>query len=138
MLDIFFGKNKNSSVTINGTTYQGANVTINGDKVIIDGKVQGSAEQKVISVVINGDVESVKTTAGDVEVVGNVGSINSTSGDITVNQNVNGNINTVSGDVDINGSQTGRINTVSGDIKSRGPRDSNNSEERKSSTIYNL
>ena len=39
-----FGLSSNSSVTINGKTYVGRNITINGNKVSVDGNVVEEAQ----------------------------------------------------------------------------------------------
>lgn len=41
-----FGLSDNASVTINGKTYTGRNITINGNKVSVDGSVVEEAKQK--------------------------------------------------------------------------------------------
>lgn len=112
-------KMSGSSVTINGKTYTGKNIHINGDKVIIDGVVQdGVALVGPITVTVNGDVESLRTTSGDITVNGSTGSIQSTSGDVEVKGDVVGNVQTVSGDVSCKKIE-GDARTVSGDIKTR-------------------
>lgn len=58
------------------------------------------------TVVVNGNVEQVSTTSGDVSVSGNVGgSVSTKSGDIEINGNVGGSASTVSGDIDIKNNQ---------------------------------
>jgi len=108
------------SVTINGKTYTGKNVSVMGDgSVVIDGVVQeGEPLVGPISVTVNGDVESLRTLSGDVAVTGSTGSIQSTSGDVYVKGDVKGNVQTVSGDVSCDKLE-GDARTVSGDIKNR-------------------
>lgn len=121
------------SVTVNGKNYQGRNIIINNDIVIIDGNVVES-DGKTITISIEGDIQSLNvdrckdikvngnvgsltTTSGDIEITGNTGNINTTSGDIECG-NVKGSINTTSGDIeceDVGGS----ISTLSGDVKHR-------------------
>lgn len=107
------------SVNINGKTYSGRNIQINGDQVIIDGVVQeGGALIGPISVTVNGDVESLRTVSGNITVNGSSGSIQSTSGDVEVKGDVVGNVQTVSGDVSCKKVE-GDARTVSGNIKNR-------------------
>lgn len=89
-----------STITINGRTYSGKNtISINGNKVIIDGIVQNSDEPLVgpINVHIVGDVGNVSTISGDVH-CGNARNVSTMSGDVTCN-NINGSVKTVSGDI---------------------------------------
>lgn len=107
------------SISVNGKTYTGKNIQINGDQVIIDGVVQeGVALVGPINVVVNGNVESLRTVSGDITVNGSTGSIQSTSGDVEVKGAVVGNVQTVSGNV-ICKKVEGDARTVSGDIKNR-------------------
>lgn len=124
-----------TTITINQKSFQGRNIVINNGKVVIDGKdVTPDGKEINISVVgnietinadactkieVKGDVRSVKTMSGDVEVTGNVtDSATSTSGDVEVGGSVGGNVKTMSGDVDC-GDIKGDVSTMSGDIKHR-------------------
>lgn len=110
----------NGSVIINGRKHTGKVVLISGDKVAghtvtVDGvcsKLLVNDDLKV-SVVVNGDVDSMKLTAGDVT-ARNVRSISTVSGDVKCGD-VSGSVGTVSGDVAC-GEVGGSVNTVSGDI----------------------
>lgn len=108
------------SVTVNGKTYTGKNVSVMGDgSVVIDGVLQeGAPLVGPISVTVNGDVESLRTVSGNVTVNGSSGSIQSTSGDVEVKGAVVGNVQTVSGDVSCKKVE-GDARTVSGNIKNR-------------------
>lgn len=113
-------KMSGGSVTVNGKTYRGKNVSIMGDgSVVVDGVVQeGATLTGPINVTVNGDVESLRTVSGDITVNGSTGSIQSTSGDVEVKGAVVGNVQTVSGDV-LCKKVEGDARTVSGDIKNR-------------------
>lgn len=105
-----------SSVIINGKTYVGNNIIVSNGKIMIDGK-NITSDDKVINITVNGDIDSLKVdTCNKLELIGNVTSINTVSGDVDINGNVNGSIQTVSGDVNCN-NVGGSINTLSGDIK---------------------
>lgn len=105
-----------STVTVNGRTYPGRNVSIIGSRVFIDGVEQSNlAKQPKITVVITGDCQELLTERGDVTVNGSAGSIQAVSGDVRTGD-VAGNVSTVSGDVEC-GRVSGDVSTVSGDIK---------------------
>lgn len=92
--------NCGGSLTINGRSYSGNDITINGDKVIVDGVEQAAITDQTL--IIQGDVVTVS----------------SESGRITVNGNVNGSVKTMSGSVDC-GNVSGNVNTMSGKVSAR-------------------
>ena len=120
-----------STININGKTYTGKNIQIDGKgNVIIDGK-NVESNDKVINIEITGDIQSLDVAScQSINVSGMVNTLNTVSGDVTcgdVNlsvkttsgdvkaKNIGGSVTTISGDVEadkINGS----VNTVSGDI----------------------
>lgn len=112
MLNLF-GICNNSSVTINGKTYVGRNISIDGQRVIVDGKQV--TEAAVVDIVINGNVEKIDS-ACDVKVTGDVGEIETSAGDISVTGNVKGDVRTNAGDIEIGGSVGGSVKTTAGDI----------------------
>lgn len=121
-----------ATVTINGVIYSGSNLIINGNKVIIDG-VDCTPEAKQITInvegninelradvcheihVAKGDVNSIRTTSGDVYCNNVAESVFTTSGDVEC-EDIYGNVETTSGDVSA-GLISGNVNTVSGDIR---------------------
>lgn len=111
--------NGSSSTTINGKTYKGNNISINGNKVTIDGVLQTDELGTTITVVVQGNCESIESSSGDITVEGSCRDINTASGDVKVLGDVNGDISTMSGDVDIKGSHSGKIKTMSGDVSYR-------------------
>lgn len=111
-------KTGGSSVTINGQTLTGRNISIIGDKIVIDGVEQGGSLVGAISVVVNGNADSVETNFGSVEVTGTVGRIKTMSGDVHC-ADVSGDVGTMSGDV-ICQTIAGDAKTMSGDIKGLG------------------
>lgn len=115
-MNLNFFKNSKSTVTINDVVYSGRSVTINGDKVVVDGVVQQQSLVGPITVTVNGDCESVSTLSGDIKVTGNVGSVTATSGDIDIEGSVEGSLKSVSGDIKVSRPHTNSISTVSGDI----------------------
>jgi len=111
-------KTGGSSVTINGQTFSGRSISIVGDRIVIDGAEVGDSLVGPISVVVNGNADSVETTAGSVEVTGAVGWIKTMSGDVHCSD-VTGDVGTMSGDV-ICQKIAGNAKTMSGDIKGLG------------------
>jgi DUF4097 and DUF4098 domain-containing protein YvlB len=92
---------------------------ING-QVSIDGQMVEMGDfafDQVINIVVEGPVNSLTTSSGDVTVNGDAKSVKSSSGDIKVKGDVKGDASTVSGDVSVNGSIVGKVKTVSGDIR---------------------
>lgn len=107
-------RSSNSSVTIDGKTFTGRSVTINGDKVIVDGVEQPGTLVGPINVTVNGSAESVETTSGTVTVTGSADRVKTMSGDVHCGD-VSGDVGTMSGDVTC-GPITGSVKTMSGDI----------------------
>lgn len=108
-----------SSITMNGVTYSGRNVSIINGSIIIDG-VTHTSNDKVINVTINGDIGELSVDSCEyVSVTGNVtGSVKSVSGDILIDGNVSGDAKSTSGSIKC-GDVGGKITTVSGSIKHR-------------------
>ena len=89
---------KNGSMTINGKSYSGKNICIDGNKIVIDGKEQEGELVGDINVTVNGDVESLSTVSGDVTTTGDIGSVKTTSGDVTLKKgDIKTNVQTISG-----------------------------------------
>lgn len=110
----------NGNVTIDGVSYSGNNITINGNgDVLVDGVFQETIESKNITVYVNSrSCGDITTSSGNIKIESGcvVGDIKTVSGDITCHSNVDGNVNTVSGDVTAFGNIHGNVKTVSGDI----------------------
>lgn len=107
---------KDGLVTINGKTYSGGNISINGDgDVVVDGSVASDKPLAgPITVSVTGHCESITTHGGDVVVYGNAGSVQTVSGDVDCHD-VGGNIQTVSGDINCE-DVAGSVKTVSGNV----------------------
>jgi hypothetical protein len=119
IMNIFRGMNSNSTVSINGQTYSGNNVSIINGNVVIDGNKQDQVLEGPISVVVNGNVDRVETTSGDVDVTGSTGTVSTMSGSVTCGGNISGDVSTMSGSVRCDGSIGGSVETMSGSIRSR-------------------
>ena len=113
-----------SSTTINGKTYKGKNIQVNNGKVIIDGVVQkADGKDEIltgdITIVVNGNCDSVESDSGDIVINGDAKAVSSSNGDITISKDVKGNVSTSNGDVDVKGQIAGNVTTSNGDITSR-------------------
>ena len=105
-------------ITINGNKYSGNSIVVSNNKVIINGK-DVTPDSKNIEIKVDGDIDELKVdNCNNIEVNGNVNNIKSTNGDIDVNGNVNGSITTVNGDVDCH-NIGGSVSSVNGDVKHR-------------------
>ena len=103
-----------SSVVIDGRTFTGdVSISSNGT-VTMNGEPQGSLVGPV-SIVINGDCDSIDSVSGRIEVTGSAGSVKTMSGDVECGD-VSGGIRTMSGDVTC-GPVGGGVSTMSGDIR---------------------
>lgn len=106
-----------SVVTINGKTYSGNNLRINGNKVYIDGnEVTPTDETKDIKIEVHGNVDSLDVTAcNTITVTGTVNRVATMSGDVTCGD-VTGSVETMSGDIKCR-NIAGDANTLSGNIR---------------------
>lgn len=102
-------------VVINGVRYEGNNVTVNGDKIIIDGNVVNPEDAKEYHIEVHSDNATVHSDSGKITVHGNADKVNTMSGSVDVGGSVNGNVSTMSGTVR-SGSITGNVSTMSGSI----------------------
>lgn len=116
MKDIFRAILKaSSSITIDGRTFQGDCVTINGDQVFVDGVLQDGKLVGPISITITGDVDRLDCATGTVTVSGSAGDVKTMSGNVECGA-VKGSVTTMSGDVTC-GDVTGNVKSMSGDIR---------------------
>lgn len=107
-------------IIVNGQKYNGKNITINNGNIIIDGKSVTPENEKVITIHIDADIDSIDADVVDsITVTGDVGKVKTMSGGVVVNGDVNGDVKTMSGGVDVEGSISGNVKTMSGNIKSR-------------------
>ena len=109
---------KDNVVIVNGSQYVGRSITItsNGNTLIVDGNSVNISDCKEITISIQGDVQSVETASGNVNIIGGANIVSTVSGDIEIAGDVADNVKTVSGDVKVKGSVGGNIKTVSGDV----------------------
>lgn len=114
MFGVFKSK---GTVVINGKSFSGNNISIVNGVVKIDGKIVEDSDaimkEHVLNISVQGDLEELSTTSGDVEVSGSVGNIKTTSGDVFSKGDVQ-TVTTVSGDV--RAKSIGSAKSVNGDI----------------------
>ncbi len=108
----------NGTVSVNGVTYSGKNITIRNGKVQIDGNDVTPADEKVITITVEGNVNKLQVDACEsCTITGEVKSVSTMSGDVEINGNCSGDIDTMSGDVTVSGHCDGDIDSMSGKIR---------------------
>lgn len=106
-----------AQIIINGKSYIGSSVSINNNRVIVNGK-EINEDSKVINITVEGNVDSVEVDyCAKIVVNGFVNKLSTTSGDVECG-NVNQTVKTVSGDVEC-GNVGGDVSSTSGDIKAQ-------------------
>ncbi len=112
-----FGKNlnKQNTVTINGKTYAGGkSIQVMNNKVIIDGK-DVTPDSKQIKISVEGNIDTLHVDCADtIEILGDVNSVKTSSGDIKC-ETVKRDIQTMSGDVHCT-NFNGNFNSMSGSV----------------------
>ena len=106
-----------SQININGSKYSGKSVRIENGKVYVDGNlVEGGKDDKVINILIEGNVDRIDVDyCNNLVVDGDVNSVESVSGAVKTNT-VKGNVQTTSGKVEVSGNVEGNVETVSGKV----------------------
>ena len=105
---------KYGNVIIDGKSFSGRNISINGNKVVIDGATQDGDLVGDISVVVNGDIEKLELSSGTVS-CGVAGSVKTQSGSVKCSGSIGGSVQTMSGSVSA-GLIHGSVSTMSGSI----------------------
>ena len=104
-------------IRVNGKSYYGNNVTIIGNKVIIDG-VDQTPDAKEISIQVEGNIHNLSVDyAKSIIISGDVVTLKSDSGDVSCRNVGIGGVNTGSGSVEVENSILGDVNTGSGSVK---------------------
>lgn len=108
-------------VVINGKKYDiDGSVSIINGKVLVNGKRiedLDTIEQKEINITINGEVEMIDIDGcRTIAVTGNVHSIKTMSGNVDIHGDVIGDVKTMSGSIDC-GDVKGSVSSMSGNIK---------------------
>lgn len=95
-----FTNTNSSSITVNGRTFKGNNVSIVNGKITVDGKEVDMPEEKQIHIRIDGDIGSLNLDCGEIEVSGDVGNLVSRCGNVTVGGDVKGEATLNMGDLE--------------------------------------
>ena len=112
-----------NTVTVNGKTYNlpNGNVSVIGSTVYCNGKIVTDCDEfeaKEISIVIQGDNNTVSSDDANITVNGNANNVSTKSGDIWICGDAN-DVSAVSGDIEILGTVKGNCKTISGDINEK-------------------
>lgn len=111
----FFGADIDGAVIINGNVIEAKELSVENDKVFINGKLVKEYSNVPLKIEITGSVRSIKTTSGSVHVEGNVTNVETVSGSVHCHT-VNGNVETMSGSVRCDRIE-GDCSTMSGSIR---------------------
>lgn len=100
-------------ISINGRNYVGRNISIAGNKVYIDGKLEAAAENdKVINITVTGNLEKLECEYADtISIEGDCHSVDSRNGNVKIQGNVTGNVENRNGNI--------KCGNVGGDAKTR-------------------
>jgi len=107
-----------NSIRINGINIvAGRSITISGNRVFVDGK-DVTPDAKDIRIEVAGHIETLRADAcNSIAITGDVGSVATQSGDVDIAGSVLGSVQTMSGDVDCEGHIGGSVSTMSGDVR---------------------
>tara|TARA_B100000508_G_scaffold60333_2_gene47520 strand:- start:65297 stop:65632 length:336 start_codon:yes stop_codon:yes gene_type:complete len=108
------------TIVINGVTISaGRSISIKSGRVTIDGE-DVTPDGKEINISIEGNIDRLEADACEkISVKGNINSVGTVSGDVDVEGDVRGSVSTMSGDVDCGGGIGGSVSTMSGNVKHR-------------------
>lgn len=104
-------------ININGTHYDGDNISIQNGELFVNGEKVSTGETKEIYITVEGDVGDVNIAHCKQLIVHGIveGDVDLVSGDVTVKRDVLGDVETVSGNVKCE-RIAGNVETVSGNI----------------------
>jgi hypothetical protein len=106
---------------INGHPVVGQEISYSDGYLTVDGRPfkdpNRSGPGQTLNIVITGNVKGgVALPRGNIEVQGNVDWVETSQGNVEVSKNVKGSVNTFSGSVTVSGSVRGSVSTHSGPI----------------------
>jgi hypothetical protein len=110
------------TLTVNGRQYTGRSVTQKGGRIFVDDRdvtdeVEAPTNAREITIVVQGDVEKLEAYGDQrITIDGDVGSIETTSGSIDIKGIVTGNVASMSGPI-VCGKVSGSVKSVSGPIQ---------------------
>lgn len=91
-------------------------ITINNNRVFVNGVEKNTGNSKTINITIEGNVEKLEVDSCNEITTWNVSNLSTKSGDVNVTGNVLNNLKTISGDVEVGGYIGNDVSTTSGDI----------------------
>jgi hypothetical protein len=107
-----------ATITINGVTYTGDNVSVRNGRVTIDGKETDTADAPRITIEVHGNVSTFECDRCDTASIhGDVGSVTTASGNVQCGD-VRGSVQTASGNVNCR-DVGGDVRTVAGNVNRR-------------------
>lgn len=123
-----------ATVSLNGITFKGAEISINKGRIIIDGK-DVTPDAKEITIAVDGNIERLQVDqCKKVTVNGSCGSLSTMSGNVDCGP-VNGPVKTMSGNVKC-GNVGNDVGTSSGDVDLRCHRWFRNHQQRRHRPLY--
>ncbi|MDR5810314.1 hypothetical protein [Caballeronia sp. LZ019] len=107
-----------ASITINGRTVTGKNISVRGKQVTVDGETVTVDDSLRVIIEVQGDVERIDVDSCErLSVHGQAGRVSVVSGNITCGD-VGGSVETVSGNVNCR-DIGGNVSTTSGNVNRR-------------------
>ena len=105
-------------IKFDNQVYEGRNITIRDNKVMIDGKERTPKDTLNVNIIVEGDIDSLNVDMAEkIAIAGRVGVAKTMSGDLHIKGNVNSSAKSQSGNITIDGDLTGDAKTMSGNIK---------------------
>lgn len=103
-----------ANININGKSFQGDNISVNGSRILIDGKsvYDGEEESKLgpISINVEGEIDSLDVpVVEELNVYGNVNDLETMNGNVAVEGDIFGDVETFNGNV--------KARTIKGDVE---------------------
>lgn len=104
---------------INGVRYEGNNITVSGNKVMVDGVQVSTGNSLEVKITVEGNDAKIKVDSGTVIVHGHAHSVETMSGSVKIEGSVAGSVETMSGSVTVENTVVGDVKTMSGKITRR-------------------
>lgn len=92
-------KASKSTITVNGETFEGNNVSVVNGEVIVDGKKVVFPDRKEVVITVTGDLGNLQADRCRLEVGGSVGNVSVGQGPVVVDGDVKGEVNLSQGDL---------------------------------------
>ena len=90
----------NNTISINGKTYKGNDLSISGGKVYIDGKLQHEEDKIDINITVNGNLDTLEVDAcNTITVKQNCKVVTCKNGNVIIHGNVEGDVTNKNGNI---------------------------------------